>query len=153
MKIDPNIFRHDSNLIGEEKEYLLKSEVLELIESQNDKPGMDNKTRFKADNYGEVLAVINDLELVSFEEDGGYQGEYKAVLTDGKRLFYYFGNYGSCSGCDWLEDVRDYQYEGPTYQEAKDYCADLRPTYIVPLTMPLDFISEKYEGFKLEEKK
>lgn len=106
-------------------------------------------TRFKADNYGEVLAVIKDLELVSYEEDGSYQGEYKAVLTDGERLFYFFGYFGSCSGCDWLEDVKSYKYNGPTYKEARDYCADTQPKYITPKNMPLQFKPKEYDGWKL----
>src|SRR5690242_19089687 len=103
----------------------------------------DDTVRFRASNYGEVLAVINDLELVSYDTDGGYQGEYLVVLKDDHRLFYFLGSYGSCSGCDWLEDVCGYKHEGPTYKEARDYCADLKPEYIVPIDHPLEFISEE----------
>lgn len=65
-------------------------------------------------NYGDMLAQINGMELVEFEEDGGYQGEYCAILKaeaedyyEGnapERLYYFFGSYGSCSGCDWLDN-------------------------------------------------
>ena len=58
----------------------------------------EKKTTIKAENYGEVLAAVNDMELVSFEEDGGYQGNYLVVLKDSDRLFYYIDSYGSCSG-------------------------------------------------------
>jgi len=104
---------------------------------------------FKANNYGEVLAVLNDLELVSYEEDGGYQGEYKVILTDGNRDFYFFGSYGSCSGCDWLEDVRDWDNDTVPYKLAKETYGDLKPTYIVPKNMKLKFNKEAYDGFKL----
>jgi hypothetical protein len=109
---------------------------------------MDNA--IKASNYGEVLAQINDLELVSYEEDGGYQGGYLAVLKDDDRLFYFMGSYGSCSGCDWLEDVSDWKTGLISYEEARNYCADIKPKYIVPLDKPLEFTSEEYNGFKLE---
>ena len=122
-------------------------------EAQAPSNQVDN--HFEASDYGDVLAVINDLEKVSFETGGGYQGEYKAVLTDGKRDFYYFGSYGSCSGCDWLEDVNDYinapknvnGYWVP-YKEARDYCADIKPTYIVPKVVVLEFSVKEYDDFK-----
>jgi hypothetical protein len=111
----------------------------------------DTKATIKAENYGEVLAAINDMELVSFEDDGGYQGEYKVVLKEGDRLLYYFGSYGSCSGCDWIEDVKDWDTGEIPYKEALDYCAGIKPMYIVPDSMPLAFKSEEYEGFELKQ--
>lgn len=113
------------------------------------------KTTLKVKNYGEVLAQVNDLELVSFEEDGGYQGEYLAVLKDSYRLFYYIDSYGSCSGCDWLEDECKYNCDGEyhivSYKSALDYCGELKPKYIVPLENPLTFVSKgEYEGFELK---
>jgi len=96
------------------------------------------------------LPKINDLELVSFEEDGGYQGEYLAILKDKNKLYYFIGSYGSCSGCDWLIDVQDSNDTLP-YKEALDYCAGVKPAYIVPLDRPLEFTNlGEYEGWKLK---
>lgn len=110
----------------------------------------ESKSSFKAENYGEVLAAINNMELVSFEEDGGYQGKYLAVLKDDDRLFYYIDSYGSCSGCDWLKDVTDWESGEIPYREAVNYCADLKPEYIVPIDRPLEFKKlGEYEGWEL----
>lgn len=115
---------------------------------------MENKNSLLVDNYGELLAQVNDMTLISFETDGGYQGSYVVVLTDGERLFYYLESYGSCSGCDWLEDVgrdRDYaskkRYRVP-YKEALDFCGGLKPKYIVPKDTPMAIKNNgEYGGF------
>ena len=123
-------------------------------------------------SYGDLLAQINGMELVEFHEDGGYQGEYCAVLkaeaADGyfgehapERLYYFFGHYGSCSGCDWLEsegevvhDDKDGTYKYKVeYKTALEFAQQSKPTYIVPASMPLEFTSEEYEGFWLKEDK
>jgi hypothetical protein len=120
----------------------------------------------KADNYGKVLAQVNDMELIKFEEDGGYQGQYIAVLKDKletlqfdengdeiiiERLFYFIGSYGSCSGCDWLQDVIDWDTGEISYKEALDYCADLKPRYIVPIDKPLNIKNlGEYNGFLID---
>lgn len=109
------------------------------------------KNSFPANNYGEVLAAIKNLTLIDFKEDGGYSGKYLAILKDEEsdRLFYFCDHYGSCSGCDWLCDVKCKNDEVPL-KEALDYCADIQPLYIVPSSMPLNFESQEYEGFKLK---
>ena len=109
------------------------------------------KSSFKAENYGEVLAAVNNMELISFNEDGGYQGDYLVVLKDDNRLFYYIDSYGSCSGCDWLEDVRDWETREIPYKEALDYCSGIKPKYIVPVEKPLEFVSSgSYGGWELK---
>ncbi len=124
---------------------------------------MENKTHLFVDNYGELLAQVNDMELVSFEDDGGYQGDYCAVLSDGERLFYYVDSYGSCSGCDWLEDKgASYQISDELdkekgdksyavlYTEAVEFCGGIKPKYIVPKTSPMTIVNKgEYEGFDL----
>lgn len=121
----------------------------------------DNKYLF-VDNYGELLAQVNGLELVSFETDNGYQGEYCAVLTDGECLFYYVDNYGSCSGCDWLEDENNYSSKEKRnskayrvlYKNALDFCGGIEPKFIVPKNSPLKVINNgEYSGFDLIDNK
>lgn len=115
----------------------------------------EEKTTINAENYGEVLALVNNLELVKFEEDGGYQGEYIAILKDNEKLYYFIGSYGSCSGCDWLQDISDYNMDSDNkyiipYKEALDYCQDNKPAYIVPINKPLEFKNKgEYEGWEL----
>ena len=106
---------------------------------------------FKADNYGEVIAVIKDLELVSYTKDGDYSGDYIAILKDKEKFYYYIGQFGSCSGCDWLEDVQDWNTGEVPYQEALNYVTqDLTPEYITPLNMPLKFKkNDEINGFQL----
>jgi hypothetical protein len=123
----------------------------------------ENKTHLFVDNYGELLAQVNGYDLVSFEEDGGYQGEYCAVLTDGKRLFYFISSYGSCSGCDWLEDngafyqisdelnkAKGKKRYAVGYKRALEFCGGIKPEYIVPRNNPLK-IKNKGEsnGFEI----
>lgn len=94
-------------------------------------------------NYGDMIAKINNMDLVEYITEDRYQGEYLAVCKFDNRLFYYKGDFGSCSGCDWLEDIGDYRYSNEAYgvpiQEAVNYVGDLKPTYVVPEDRPLIF--------------
>lgn len=108
------------------------------------------------DNYGDMLAQVNGMELVDFRESGDYQGAYYAVLKaeaeedyevdKPERLFYYFGSYGSCSGCDWLESEAEWNTDDEEsnkrykieYKEALKYAQQSRPVFIVPATSPLN---------------
>lgn len=112
----------------------------------------ETKNTIKVKDYGDMFAQINDMELVSFETDGGYQGEYKIILLDKEtdRLFYYFDYYGSCSGCDCLEDKKDWNTGGVDYKEALEYCGGIKPKYITPSSIKLDFEGQEYNGFKLK---
>lgn len=116
----------------------------------------EDKTHLFVNDYGELLAQVNGMDLVSFETDNGYQGDYCAVLTDGERLFYYVGSYGSCSGCDWLEDEDVYSSDEKygkiykvLYKNALDYCGGIKPKYIVPKNSPMEIINKgEYKGFE-----
>lgn len=112
---------------------------------------MSQNKNIKAENYGEMFAQIHDMQLVSFETDGGYQGDYLVVLKDEekKKLYYYIGSYGSCSGCDWLEAEKDYSTGEIDYKKALDYCGDIKPSYITPIDKPLSFSKSEYSGFTL----
>lgn len=89
-------------------------------------------SRIKVENYGQMLATINDLAPVTYEEFGSYQGDYVAINADDKRFFAYVGSFGSCSGCDWLEAERDWNDDTVGYKEAVEYCGDLPPKLILP---------------------
>lgn len=113
---------------------------------------MTRHASLKVNNYGDLLAQVNNLELVSYEEVGEYQGEYVCVLKDEDRVYIYIDSFGSCSGCDWLEDTSvDTKYIGESqeghrytirYKDALDYVGDTKPYYIVP--------AELYDGFSIK---
>lgn len=91
----------------------------------------------KVENYGDMLAQINNMELIDFYERGSYSGEYLAIMADDDRIFFFQDEYGSCSGCDWLED-ETLEYGGVDkpyvvkYKAALDYCGGIEPKYIIP---------------------
>lgn len=113
------------------------------------------------ESYGDMLSQINGYELVSMEYDGGYQGNYCVVLSDGERLFYYIDSYGSCSGCDWLESEniagenkiniplgKNYAIK---YKDALEFCGGIKPRFITPKEIKLKIINKgKYEGFEIK---
>ena len=90
------------------------------------------------DDYGEMLALVNDTTLIYYKETGSYQGEYTAICADKDRMYIYQGSFGSCSGCDWLEDEDIYDSSNNikrykvNYKNALDYCQQSSPLYIVP---------------------
>lgn len=93
------------------------------------------KRNLIVNNYGDMIAQINQLELIYYKEAGDYSGEYLAICADENRMFIYKGSFGSCSGCDWLED-NQIGYERPyeiKYKDALTF-ADNKPLYIVPYT-------------------
>lgn len=94
---------------------------------------MSKAKTIQVENYGDMLAQLNNMTLLEFYERGSYSGEYLAIMTDEERLFFYQASYGSCSGCDWLEDMSieasPYKVK---YTDAVTYCGDIKPKYIVP---------------------
>lgn len=110
-----------------------------------------DNTKIKVSDYGDMLAKIKDMELISYEEFGGYQGKYIAILKDKDRIFYYIGFYGSCSGCDWLAAEQDWRTGEVEYKDALDYCSSMTPTYIVPIGTSLEFYDNNgYDYFKVK---
>ena len=90
------------------------------------------------ENYKEiVVAVVRllaqyddsyespDPDLVHEIDDGDYQGTLVYVIaSQGYQPDKYWVvkvSYGSCSGCDTLEAIRDYSDDVPDEQQVKDY--------------------------------
>lgn len=90
------------------------------------------------DNYKDIVkAVISlismyddsyespDPELIHEIDDGDYQGTLLYVIASkGYQPDTYWAvkvGYGSCSGCDTLEAIRDYSDDAPYEQQVKDY--------------------------------
>lgn len=58
-------------------------------------------------------------------DDGDYQGTLVYVIAAGgyqpDDYWYVKVGYGSCSGCDTLEDIRNYSDEAPTESQVSNY--------------------------------
>lgn len=90
------------------------------------------------ENYKEiVVAVVRllaqyddsyespDPDLVHEIDDGDYQGTLVYVIASQgyqpEKYWVVKVSYGSCSGCDTLEAIRDYSDDVPDEQQVKDY--------------------------------
>ena len=54
--------------------------------------------------YGEIVKSFG-YEVVAEEDFGDFQGDFCYILKDGNRIGYLIVGYGSCSGCDALQDA------------------------------------------------
>jgi len=103
-------------------------------------------SKIKVSDYGDVLALKYDGKKLYFSDDGGsYTGQYVAVIEaetelswrDKKVKQYYVivDEYGSCSGCDWLEAEIEWDddYENMLIEPAKalEYGEQTKPLYIL----------------------
>jgi hypothetical protein len=68
---------------------------------------------------------IPDPERIHLIDDGDYQGSLIFVIgAKGYQPDTYWAvkiGYGSCSGCDTLEGIREYSDDVPTEEQVKDY--------------------------------
>lgn len=75
--------------------------------------------------YGKLLASVVGGELIAYRRSDNYSGEWIAVLKRGEGVEIWKGTYGSCSGCDFLDNFREYGPSGSYYkvpvEEARDY--------------------------------
>lgn len=101
------------------------------------KPVLEAQFRAKhPDNYKEIVkAVIGtvagddynkmDVERIHELNDGDYQGTLVYVIGAAgyqpDDYWYVKVSYGSCSGCDTLEGIREYSSEPPTDEQVRDY--------------------------------
>lgn len=87
------------------------------------------------DEYGDIVTTvvkILDLEELDHErvheiDDGDYQGTllYVIAAKGYQPRDYHFVKvgYGSCSGCDTLQGIKDYGDEKPTPEQVEQYMA------------------------------
>lgn len=97
---------------------------------------MKKAKNIEVNNYGEVLALVNQMHLLEYIEKGSYQGDYLAILLDEDSLYFFADSFGSCSGCDWLESVsigdsKDKRYN-ISLKSALDYTSGIKPKWIIP---------------------
>lgn len=70
------------------------------------------------DQLGALRFYLSDaVELLGSADTGGYQGSQFAVLRVGGRIVLWRDSYGSCSGCDGLENSNGLEYITGTLQE------------------------------------
>lgn len=70
-------------------------------------PGKDNWGYSDLYDYEPLLKTLG--EIVVQVDDDEYQGDSYLVLRDGERFGYLIFGWGSCSGCDWLQDCNSYE--------------------------------------------
>lgn len=72
------------------------------------------------DNYRSI-----DPDRIHLIDDGDYQGTLVFVIAatgyQPSDYWYVKVSYGSCSGCDTLEAIREYSNEPPTDEQVRDY--------------------------------
>ncbi len=86
----------------------------------------------KVDNYGDLLGKVLGKPCIVYIEFGSYQGDYIAVLNGGSNIELFKGSYGSCSGCDWLEDRKDWSTGEVSDSEARSYVETEHPFAEIP---------------------
>jgi hypothetical protein len=68
---------------------------------------------------------VPDVERITVIDHGEYQGtRLYIVAAEGYQPSTYwsiFVNYGSCSGCDTFEAIKDYNYDAPTPEQIGEY--------------------------------
>lgn len=66
-----------------------------------------------------------DVNRIHVIDDGDYQGTLLFIIaSDDYQPYKYWSikvSYGSCSGCDTFQSIRDYDDGKPTEQQVKDY--------------------------------
>lgn len=99
---------------------------------------MKSNTKIVVKDYGDMIAKILDMELITYKQVGSYQGDYFAVLKDKEDIVIYRGYYGSCTGCDWLEAEAVYDYESNVqeveYKDALEYVKGMTEKARLPIT-------------------
>ena len=100
------------------------------------KPQLEIMFKEHPESYKEIVKNVvsllktDDYSCISSEriheiDDGDYQGTLLYVIgADGYQpddYWYVKVGYGSCSGCDTLEAIRDYSDDAPTETQIKGY--------------------------------
>jgi hypothetical protein len=101
----------------------------------------------KIKTYADVIAVATGGESLAYQEYGSSQGDYLAVTKAGDELHVWKGSYGSCSGCDWLENEREYRDDwNLTPEKAKELLGTDKPF----LTLTIETAKEMLKTGTLE---
>lgn len=102
------------------------------------KESMENSLKEKhPDEYKDLVKVViqninvkddydePDPERITVIDDGEYQGTLLFIIGakgyQPSKYWSVYVNYGSCSGCDTLQGIREYSRKSPTDEQVKDY--------------------------------
>lgn len=69
-----------------------------------------------------IASNIGAAALVCFVQEEGYEGSWSCFISDGKRIGLVEGYFGSCGGCDALEDAS----ASEALELAEDYLKSVR---------------------------
>ena len=102
-----------------------------------------------------IVAEIRSQKVVYFNNFGDYQGEWLMLALDKENQMYhiYKDYYGSCSGCDWLENKSDsYERDEKTWniilsQENVDEIKKEYPPFLSISKKIIDYFLENRETF------
>lgn len=80
-------------------------------------------------NYADVIGIATDETPVAYEEYGSYQGDFLAVTKTANELHIWKGGFGSCTGCDWLENERSHHDDDwiLTKEKAEEFLESDKP--------------------------
>lgn len=112
---------------------------------------MEKTTKFKVEDYGDMLAKVFNADLVAYQRYGSYQGTYLAVLDENGTYKFYVDYYGSCSGCDWLESEKDWDTGEVDYKDALEYCQKVKLKYAMPKELWQSLSNEQKRMLVIDE--
>lgn len=80
---------------------------------------MSGTDLFKPESYRDI-ATLNGQAPVLFRQYGGYQGDWLLFSRDEENYYLWKDSYGSCSGCDNLQSIFDYN-DAPSNKSIREF--------------------------------
>ena len=98
-----------------------------------------------------IVALVKKQEVVFFERFGMYQGDWLCVAKDKNNYYFYKGWYGSCVGCDPLEDIK-FKIEKKNLKTAIKFVKELEEdeNFHLFLTVPIKTIHQAIKENSLQ---
>lgn len=79
-------------------------------------------------NYEEVISKGKEQKSIFYKEYGSFTGDFLLITENGNQVFIYKGSYGSCAGCDELENFQNYLGEDFwTEKKIEEFSKDYEP--------------------------
>jgi len=105
-----------------------------------DKPNGINNSGWYAGGQLDALRYYFDekVKIIAEYMEDNYQGECSALLFVDNKYFLWRDSFGSCSGCDGLEDENGYEYIEDTMTSVKEFDK---------LESVIDYLSSKDRDF------
>lgn len=89
----------------------------------------------KVEYYDDMLEKFTGNKVISFTKFGSCQGSWVAAVKNGNEVELWKGSYGSCSGCDFIQSVRDWTTHEIEDDEVKNYFREERPFLSIEETL------------------